>query len=87
MLPWARNRNNPYDQADRVALEHKCGDLISKAFATSIPGPRLDAAENPGIFFAQQLAHIKTKAYDKLYPELIGMNLFPMSRDGDEVAA
>ena len=46
------NRNNPYDQADRVALEHKCGDLISKAFATSIPGLRLDAAENPGIFFA-----------------------------------
>lgn len=81
------NRNNPYDQADRVALEHKCGDLISKAFATSIPGLRLDAAENPGIFFAQQLAHIKTKAYDKLYPELNGLKLFPMTSEADEGAA
>lgn len=65
----------------------KCGDLISKAFATSIPGLRLDAAENPGIFFAQQLAHIKTKAYDKLYPELNGLKLFPMTSEADEGAA
>ena len=57
---------NGYSEEDRVALETKCASLINRAYRNPFPGASLrhDGADNAGIFFAKQLAHIKTKAYD-----------------------
>lgn len=77
------NVNNPYDENDLSALNGSCAGLVAMAQPSDL---RLDAADNPGIFFAQQLAYIKSKAYDKQYPELKGLSLFPMTSDVDEGA-
>ena len=79
---------NSYSEDDRIALEHKCSSLISRAYASPFPNAklRLDSQDNPGIFFAKQLAYVKTKAYDKEFPELSGLKLFPQTSDTDEGA-
>lgn len=81
------NTNDPnigYSEADRVALETKCRDFIGEPMQVAVPGLRLDAATNPGVFFAKQLARIKSKVYEKLFPELSGLRLFPTTHDCDE---
>lgn len=80
---------NGYSEEDRVALSGKCSSLINQAYKNPFPGAalRLDAADNAGIFFAKQLAHVKTKAYDKEFPELSGLKIFPQTSDTDEGAA
>ena len=77
---------NGYDEADLSQMKGNCAFLVAEA-SQSIPGLRLDAAENPGMFFAQQLAYVKNKAYDKIFPELNGLKLFPQTSDVDEGAA
>lgn len=51
---------NGYSEEDRVALETKCASLINRAYRNPFPGASLrhDGADNAGIFFAKQLAHI-----------------------------
>ena len=73
---------NGYSEEDRLALNGKCASLINQAYKNPFPGTkiRLDGADNAGIFFAKQLAHVKTKAYDKDFPELSGLNITAMSR-------
>ena len=80
---------NGYSEEDRAALSGKCSSLINEAYKNPFPGAvlRMDAADNAGIFFAKQLAHVKTKAYDKEFPELSGLKLFPQTSDTDEGAA
>ncbi len=73
----ANDPNNGYSKEDRTALETKCAALIGRAFRNPFPGLRLDAADNAGIFFAKQLAYVKSKAYDKEFPELTGLKAFP----------
>lgn len=69
---------NGYSEEDRLALNGKCASLINQAYKNPFPGTkiRLDGADNAGIFFAKQLAHVKTKAYDKDFPELSGLKIF-----------
>ena len=80
---------NGYSEEDRAALSGKCSSLINEAYKNPFPGAvlRMDAADNAGIFFAKQLAHVKTKAYDKDFPELSGLKLFPQTSETDEGAA
>lgn len=54
---------NGYSEEDRLALNGKCASLINQAYKNPFPGTkiRLDGADNAGIFFAKQLAHVKTK--------------------------
>lgn len=82
----ANDPNNGYSKEDRTALETKCAALIGRAFQNPFPGLRLDAADNAGIFFAKQLAYVKSKAYDKEFPELTGLKLFPQTSEVDEGA-
>ena len=80
---------NGYSEEDRLALNGKCASLINQAYKNPFPGTkiRLDGADNAGIFFAKQLAHVKTKAYDKEFPELSGLKIFPQTSETDEGAA
>lgn len=82
----ANDPNNGYSKEDRTALETKCAALIGRAFRNPFPGLRLDVADNAGIFFAKQLAYVKSKAYDKEFPELTGLKLFPQTSEVDEGA-
>lgn len=78
------NPNEPspgYDPADFNALK---ASNITPALAT--PMLRFDSAEDASIFFARELDYIKSKSYDKKYPEFTALNNFPITHEVPEGA-
>ncbi|MCL1999039.1 MAG: DUF2184 domain-containing protein [Turicibacter sp.] len=74
-------KNQTYDQADYNAL---MTSNLSATLATE--GMRFDSAEDASVFFAQELDHIKANAYDKEYPQMSALALFPVSKEVNEGA-
>lgn len=75
----ANDPNATYDSADYEAL--RASSLPS---ALAITGrQRFDSNDEASLFFARELDHIKAKTYDKLYPEMTAINLFPITSDLD----
>ena len=64
-----------YDREDYLGLR-------TLPFAGSIvddPTMRFDSSEDFGIFFARELDFIKSEIYNKLYPQLTALQLFPVT--------
>lgn len=83
-----KNQYNPempstgYDQADYAAL-------MASNIAPSLAGNKqmhFDGAEDASIFFARELDYIKSKSYDKIYPEFTALNNFPITHEVPEGA-
>ena len=66
-----------YDAADVQAL---MSSNLGAALATT-EGMRFDSAEDASIFFARELDYIKSKTYDREYPEFTALKLFPVSSE------
>lgn len=66
-----------YDISDLRALQNS--ELASVMAAT--PGMRFDDADDASVFFARELDFVKSKTYDRLYPELTALKLFPVSSE------
>lgn len=47
---------------------------------------RFDSAEDASVFFARELDYIKSKSYDKIYPEFTALNHFPITHEVPEGA-
>lgn len=47
---------------------------------------RFDNAESASVFFARELDHVKTKTYDRQYPELSALSNFPITSEVPEGA-
>ncbi len=83
-----KNKYNPempsagYDQADYAALK---ASNIAPALAEN-KQMRFDSAEDASIFFARELDYIKSKSYDKIYPEFTALNNFPITHEVPEGA-
>ena len=45
------------------------------------PAMRFDSEEDASVFFARELDYIKSKAYDKRYPEFTALQMFPVTND------
>lgn len=71
-----------YDEADLAALR---ASNIPTALATARQC-RFDDAEDASIFFARELDYVKSKSYDKIYPEFTALNLFPITHEIPEGA-
>lgn len=68
-----------YDQYDYDAL--RGSNVIQTLVQT--PDMRFDDADDASVFFARELDYVKTKAYDKLYPELNGLTVFPVTSEAN----
>ena len=78
------NANMPsehYDAADARAIVNS-----GVAGALSTESMRFDDAEDASIFFARELDYVKSKSYDKEYPELTAEKNFPVSHEVNEGA-
>ena len=78
------NPNMPsehYDAQDAEAIRRSSipAGLVSDAL-------RFDSAEDASIFFARELDYVKAKTYDKEYPEMTALKLFPISHEVNEGA-
>lgn len=71
-----------YDVADFAALQ---ASNITPALA-GVKQCRFDSAEDASIFFARELDYIKSKSYDKIYPEFTALNHFPITHEVPEGA-
>ncbi len=79
------NPNMPstgYDPADLAALK---ASNIPQALAAG-GQYRFDNAEDAAVFFARELDYIKSKSYDKIYPEFTALNNFPITHEVPEGA-
>jgi len=76
---------NPYmpsdhfNNADFIALR----DSAIASSLAEIPSMRFDSAEDASVFFARELDYIKSKTYDRLYPEFNALSLFPVTNEVD----
>lgn len=66
-----------YDAADLAALRTS---NITPALA-GLKQCRFDSAEDASIFFARELDYVKSKSYDKIYPEFTALNHFPITHE------
>ena len=66
-----------YDQADYEAL--KASNIMPTL--VTVKGMHFDSAEDASIFFARELDYVKSKSYDKIYPEFTALNNFPITHD------
>lgn len=83
-----RKKYNPdmpsagYDEADFAALK---ASTITPVLA-GVRQCRFDSVEDASIFFARELDYIKSKSYDKVYPEFTALNHFPITHEVPEGA-
>lgn len=71
-----------YDKADFTALT---ASNITPALAAN-KQMHFDSAEDASVFFARELDYIKSKSYDKIYPEFTALNNFPITHEVPEGA-
>lgn len=71
-----------YNNIDYNALS---GSSLIKALGTSNE-LHFDSVESATIFFARELDYVKTKTYDRQYPELSALSCFPITSDVPEGA-
>lgn len=71
-----------YDPADFAALKNS---NIPATIAAS-PAMRFDSEDAAAVFFARDLDYIKSKTYDKQYPEFTALQMFPVTHEVPEGA-
>lgn len=72
-----------YNLDDYRALR---GSTLMKSMAGSDSTMRFDSVEQASVFFARELDQVKSKTYDKVYPELSALANFPITSDVNEGA-
>lgn len=87
-MPENTARYNPqmpspgYNRADFSAL---LASNIAPALVET-QGLRFDSAEDASVFFARELDYIKSKSYDKIYPDFNALTHFPVTHEVPEGA-
>lgn len=66
-----------FNMDDYSALK---GSTLVKGLAGS-EQLRFDSVESATVFFARELDQVKTKTYDKQYPELSALSYFPITSE------
>jgi hypothetical protein len=69
--------SDSYDYADFTALQMaQVGHILCR-----MQGMRFDSTEAASVFFARELDYVKSKTYDKLYPQLTALDNFPVTSE------
>lgn len=76
------NTHTAFDQSDRRTLERSG---IAATIAAS-PDMRFDSEEDASLYFARELDYVKGKTYDRNYPELTALSMFPVTHEVPEGA-
>lgn len=80
-----RIRHMAYDAAEAAQIERS--NIAAGVVGMHSPdGVRLDSVDDASIFFARELDYVKAKTYDKLYPEMTALSIFPQTSEVPEGA-
>lgn len=75
-------KHTSYNKADARAF-YNSSLPASLMELTDNPAYRFDSAEAASVFFARELDAVKAKSYDKQYPQLTALTLFPQNTEAD----
>lgn len=74
--------HNEYSMLDYSALKTSGLDhIVAGAVEDSVA--RFDSADDAAVFFARELDHVKAKTYDRKYPKLTALAVFPRTSEID----
>ena len=77
-------KRNTYNQLDKAVL--KSSGAAATLMAT-MRGERkmfrFDSVDAAAVFMARELDYVKSKSYDKLYPQFTALNVFPVNSDAN----
>lgn len=76
-----REQKKHYDSADARNLQ--ASPTVQTIAADKDKPIRFDGVNDASVFFARELDYVKTKAYDKQYPELSALNYLPITSEVD----
>lgn len=71
-----------YDAAEKAIITNS--NIVKGLVAN--PQMNFDSADDAGVFFAQELDIVKSKTYDKVYPEMTALQTFPITHELPEGA-
>ncbi len=77
-----KTQHTAFSAEDRKAIDNSG---ISFSLASN-PQMNFDAAEDASIYFARELDFVKVKTYDKVFPELTALKMFPVTHEVPEGA-
>lgn len=77
-----KTQHTAFSAEDRKAIDNSG---ISASLASN-PQMNFDAAEDASIYFARELDFVKVKTYDKIFPELTALKMFPVTHEVPEGA-
>lgn len=77
-----KTQHTAFSAEDRKAIENSG---ISASLASN-PQMNFDAAEDASVYFARELDFVKVKTYDKVFPELTALKMFPVTHEVPEGA-
>lgn len=77
-----KNKHTAFDPTDRRVLERSG---IASTLAAN-PEMRFDGEEDASLYFARELDYVKAKTYDRVYPELTALQMFPVTHEVPEGA-
>ena len=69
-----------YSKEDARAIKHSA---IPAALMQVEGAARFDSADAASVFFARELDFVKSKSYDKQYPQLTALQIFPVNTEAD----
>lgn len=78
----SRDRHTTFSPEDRKAI---CNSGISASLASN-PQMNFDSDEDASLYFARELDYVKVQTYDKIFPELTALKMFPITHEVPEGA-
>ena len=73
-------KHTSYSKADAKAIRNSA---IPESLMQIGGRSRFDSADAASVFFARELDYVKSKSYDKQYPQLTALQIFPVNSEAD----
>ena len=77
-------KRNTYNRLDKAVLKNSGAAATLMASMNSERKMfRFDSVDAAAVFMARELDYVKSKSYDKLYPQFTALNIFPVNSDAN----
>ena len=77
-------KRNTYNQLDKAVLKNSgAAATLMATMQSERKMFRFDSVDAAAVFMAKELDYVKSKSYDKLYPQFTALSIFPVNSDAN----
>lgn len=77
-------KRNTYNQLDKAVLKNSgAAATLMATMQSERKMFRFDSVDAAAVFMARELDYVKSKSYDKLYPQFTALSIFPVNSDAN----